>query len=134
MSRLHFHPIKGQACQILRDILSMPEISSCCQDVLPVIRLACEEIVVNIASYAYPDEAEGFLDVEVVKTDRLVIRFEDGGIPFNPLEQNDPDTELPWNMRQIGGLGIFLTIRKMDAVNYAYEDGRNVLTIEKIIA
>ena len=42
----------------------------------------------------------------------------------------------PWNdrkQRRIGGLGIFLVIKKMDAVHYAYEDNHNVLTIEKNI-
>ena len=64
---------------------------------------------------------------------RIVIRFKDGGIPFNPLERPKPDTKLHWKQRRIGGLGIFLVIKKMDAVRYAYEDNHNVLTIEKNI-
>ena len=35
--------------------------------------------------------------------------------------------------RRIGGLGIFLVIKKMDDVRYAYVDNKNVLTVEKII-
>ena len=88
----------------------------------------------NVTSYAYPDDAEGYLNVEIFKTDsRIAIRFEDGGKPFNPLEQKMPDTKLSWNRRRIGGLGVFLVIKKMDAVSYAYEGGKNVLTIEKNI-
>jgi anti-sigma regulatory factor (Ser/Thr protein kinase) len=98
-----------------------------------VIRLACEEIVMNVTSYAYPKDADGFLDVEIKKTDRIIIRFTDGGVPFNPLELKMPDTTLSWKLRHIGGLGIFLVTKKMDDVRYEYLDNKNVLTIEKRI-
>lgn len=131
MSRLHFQPIKEQASQILEDILKSPEISSCTKDVVMKLKLACEEIVVNVTSYAYPEGSDGFLDVYIRKDDRIVIRFEDGGVPFNPLEREDPDTTLAWDERPIGGLGIFLVCSMMDDVRYAYENHKNVLTIEK---
>lgn len=133
MSKFHFQPIKGQAHQILKAILKSPEVSSCHLKATLTLRLACEEIIMNVTSYAYPEGSEGFMDVEIQKSDRIVIRFEDGGAPFNPLEQENPDTHLSWNKRRIGGLGIFLLRRKMDDVRYAYENGKNVLTIEKII-
>ena len=133
MSKLHFQPIKGQARQILSAILTSPEISSCSLKETMVLRLACEEIVMNVTSYAYPEDANGFLEVEIQKTDRVTIRFEDGGVPFNPLEQKMPNTKLSWKQRRIGGLGIFLIRRKMDDVRYVYEDYRNKLTIEKVI-
>lgn len=131
MSRLHFQPIKGQASKILEEILNSPEISSCTKDVVMKLKLACEEIVVNVTSYAYPEGSDGFLDVYIRKDDRIVIRFEDGGVPFNPLEHEDPDTTLSWDERPIGGLGIFLVCSMMDDVRYAYENHKNVLTIEK---
>ena len=65
--------------------------------------------------------------------DKFVIRFKDGGKPFNPLEQKKPDTKLSWMQRRIGGLGIYLVTKKMDNVHYAYVDNQNVLTIEKLI-
>ena len=106
MSEFHFQPIKGKAREILKAILQTPEVSSCSLKVGFVLR----------------------------KSDhRIVIRFKDGGIPFNPLERPKPDTKLHWKQRRIGGLGIFLVIKKMDAVRYAYEDNHNVLTIEKNI-
>ena len=102
------------------------------KDIL-AIRLACEEIVMNVTSYAYPETSDGFLDVEIQKTDRISIRFTDAGVPFNPLELKKPDTTLPWKLRHIGGLGIFLVIKKMDNVQYARVNNNNILTIEKII-
>lgn len=131
MSRLHFQPIKDQGSQILEEILKSPEISSCNKDVARKLKLACEEIVVNVTSYAYPEGSDGFLDVYIRKDDRIVIRFEDGGVPFNPLEHDNPDTTLSWDERPIGGLGIFLVRSMMDDVRYTYENQKNVLTIEK---
>jgi len=133
MSELHFQPIKGQARQILKAILNTPEISSCRMKEFLTLQLACEEIVVNITSYAYHEGSDGYLDVIIQKTDRIVIRFEDGGVPFNPLEHKSPDTTLPWKQRPIGGLGIFLLRHKMDDIHYEYVDNKNILTIEKVI-
>jgi len=134
VSELHFQPIKGKAREILKAILQTPEVSSCSPKDGFDLRLACEEIVVNITSYAYPDDDAGFIDIEIEKTtDRIIIRFKDGGVPFNPLEQKKPDTNMSWEQRDIGGLGIYLVIKKMDAVHYAYVDHQNVLTIEKMI-
>lgn len=133
MSEYHFHPIKGQAHTILRAILKSPELSSCHLKEALLLRLACEEIITNVTKYAYPEDSEGFLDVFIQKDERIVIRFEDGGIPFNPLEQEQYDTKLPWKERPIGGLGIFLIKNKMDDVHYAYRDQKNILTIVKAV-
>jgi anti-sigma regulatory factor (Ser/Thr protein kinase) len=149
MTELHFNPIKGKALEILRAILQTPEVSSCKLKDGMLLRLACEEIVMNITSYAYPagitcpttekpemahSEAcptTDYLYVEIDKKDgRIVICFKDGGIPFNPLEHKKPDTSLSWKQRPIGGLGIYLVLKKMDAVRYAYTENQNVLTIE----
>jgi anti-sigma regulatory factor (Ser/Thr protein kinase) len=132
MSELYFKPIKGRVLEILKAIQNTPEMTSCSREVVMILRLACEEVVMNIASYAYPDDEEGFIEVEIdKKDDRIVIIFKDGGVPFNPKDHEMPDTKLPLEQRRIGGLGIFLVISKMDDVRYAYVDNKNVLTIEK---
>lgn len=131
MSELYFKPIKGRVHEILKTIRNTPEMTSCSREVVMILRLACEEVVMNIASYAYPDDEEGFIEVEIdKKDDRIVIIFKDGGVPFNPKDHKMPDTKLPLEQRRIGGLGIFLVISKMDDVRYAYVDNKNVLTIE----
>ena len=133
MSTFHFQPIKGQAREILTAILKSPEVASCNLKETLALRLACEEIVMNVTTYAYPEGVDGFLDVTIRKTDRIEIRFEDGGVPFNPLEQIAPNTKLSWKKRRVGGLGIFLLRYKIDDVRYIYENHKNVLTIEKVI-
>ena len=97
--------------------------------------LAVEEIFVNISSYAYHPEV-GLAEVGVdVNGDpsTVTIRFLDQGRPFNPLEKPDADITLSAQEREIGGLGILLVKKIMDQVDYAYENGRNILTIKKEI-
>ena len=97
------------------------------------IRLAVEEIFVNIASYAYPSgkgEAEilcGFLP----DPERIRICISDSGIVFDPLAKEDADTSEEALMAREGGLGILLVKSMMDSVRYVRRDGRNVLTVEK---
>lgn len=55
----------------------------------------------------------------------------DGGKPFDPTKKTDPNVTLSAEERQIGGLGIFMTKKMMDDVNYEYIDGKNILTLKK---
>jgi anti-sigma regulatory factor (Ser/Thr protein kinase) len=49
------------------------------------------------------------------------------------LKQEDPNTHLPAEEREIGGLGIFMVKKTMDDITYEYKDGQNILTIKKNI-
>jgi uncharacterized protein (TIGR02172 family) len=97
------------------------------------ISVAVEEIFVNIASYAYrPDKGNATVRVEVSGDPVCVtITFVDHGVPYDPLERDDPDVTLSADDREIGGLGIFMTKRIMDNVAYEYKDGQNILTLKK---
>jgi len=99
------------------------------------IDIAIDEIFNNIASYAYnPEVGPAIVRVEVVENPLAVtITFVDNGIPFNPLEKADPDTTLSLEERGIGGLGIFMVKKTMDAITYDYKDGQNILMIKKNI-
>ena len=133
MRRLRFQPIAGRTEEIIDAILQTEEVASCGK-ALYAVHLVCEELVVNVVSYAYPPGAEGYLVVEIERTDTcLTIRFRDGGVAFNPLEKEMPDVSLPLEERPIGGLGIFLTLQMMDDVSYERVQDENVLTIKKEI-
>lgn len=99
------------------------------------IDIAIDEIVNNIASYAYaPDEGDLTVLFEADEAQRkAAITFIDSGIPFNPVEMKDPDVTLGVEERGIGGLGIYLVKKTMDDVIYQYGDGKNILRIEKKI-
>lgn len=100
------------------------------------IDVAIDELFSNITRYAYEKgEGKATVRLEVLEDPRTVcITFIDNGRPFNPLERQAPDTSLPLDRRPIGGLGIFITKKLMDAVEYKYQDGQNILQIRKIIA
>ena len=97
------------------------------------ISVCVEEVFVNIAHYAYPDKigtAEVRVDVNPEEKS-IVICFMDNGIPFDPLEKEEPDVSLPAEQRQIGGLGIYMVKKLSDELSYEYADGWNVLTLKK---
>jgi sigma-B regulation protein RsbU (phosphoserine phosphatase) len=95
------------------------------------IDIAVEEVFVNIANYAY-EGGSGAVVISISATDRATIKFEDSGKPYNPLEQADPDLEKSPADREIGGLGIYLVKKIMDAVEYSRSEGKNILVISKI--
>lgn len=78
------------------------------EDTFRWILLAVEEIFVNVANI-------------------------DRGVPFNPLEKEKPDLTLGVQERNVGGLGIHLVKQCMDQISYEYKDGKNRLTIVKIL-
>ena len=95
------------------------------------IDVAVEELFVNVASYAYAP-GTGPITLRVEPEDGAVaITLVDRGTPYDPLEKADPDVTLSAEDRQIGGLGIFMVKKSMDAMEYRREDGCNILTIRK---
>ena len=100
------------------------------------IDVAIDEIFSNIARYSY-SETKGTATVRVdVEEDPLsiIITFIDQGYPYNPLSKEMPNTiGLPAKKRPIGGLGLFMVKKTMDAISYTYEKGQNILKIRKKI-
>ena len=99
------------------------------------INVAIDELLANIASYAYSTgTGEVTVRFEFEADSRTVaITFIDSGIPYDPLAKPDPDVTLGVEKRDVGGLGIFLVKKTMDDMTYARQDGRNMLTIRKRI-
>ncbi|MBR2700016.1 MAG: ATP-binding protein [Clostridia bacterium] len=99
------------------------------------IDVAVDEIFSNIAQYAYgPKGGSAAIRLEFDEADRTVrITFIDSGTAYNPLTKADPDVTLSAEERDIGGLGIFLVKKTMDAMKYRRENNRNMLTIHKRI-
>lgn len=98
--------------------------------------VAVEEIFVNIAHYAYPPDQTGWALIRCqVEQDplRIQVQFVDGGVPFNPLAKKDADITLSAEERNIGGLGILMVKRSMDAADYVYSGGNNILTLTKYL-
>ena len=97
------------------------------------VQLAVDEIFTNIATYAYGAEG-GKVEITFSCEDGTAqITFADNGIPYDPLQKDDPDLTLSPEDMQVGGLGIFIAKNNMDAISYRYENNRNILTMSKNI-
>ncbi len=104
-------------------------------DALFTAEIVLEEMTTNTIKYGYEDACEHTIDVHISVTgSRLEIRITDDGHPFNPLDLPVPDTTLPADERPIGGLGIHFVRNLADSLDYAREDGRNVVTVIKTFA
>lgn len=99
------------------------------------IDIAIDELFGNIAHYAYkPDVGPATVRVEVQENPlAVIITFIDNGIPYDPLSNSDPDISLSADEREIGGLGIYMVKKTMDAISYEYKNGQNILTVRKNI-
>ena len=125
--------------EALSDILGfvdlMLEKYECPMKIQTAICVAIEEVFVNVARYAY-ENGEGDVTLEIgfdKESRNITFRMRDKGVPFDPLKKPDPDITLSAEEREIGGLGIFITKKTMDTVEYTYENGENTLTMIKKI-
>ena len=98
------------------------------------IKLAVEEAVVNVMTYAYAPGQSGDVTIEAASNNvRMKFTIIDSGKPFDPTVQAEVDTTLSAKQRNIGGLGIHIIRQNMDSINYERIDGHNVLTLRKKI-
>ena len=134
MIKKRFNPITDRSSEIVAFLMASPDMPQD-EDLRFKIELSIEEAVENVVQYAY-EGGIGWLEAGTSLDNKsliLTIELRDAGVPFNPLEKEEPDTGLTAEEREIGGLGIFLVRKTMDGMEYRREDGRNILTIRKKI-
>jgi len=91
-----------------------------------------DDLLNNVISYGFNDEQRHFIDVRLELTaNSLIASIADDGVPFNPLTEATPDTQLSIEDRQIGGLGIHIVINMVDDISYQRTADKNVLTLTK---
>ena len=98
--------------------------------------LTVEELVTNCIKYGYAavDTTDKGIDVAIsIVGGELRIILSDDAAPFDPLAQAAPDLSLPIEERPIGGLGIHMLRQMSTGFAYAFENGRNVVTITKLL-
>jgi serine/threonine-protein kinase RsbW len=115
---------RAQAIQLIVDVCRAHALSL---DVEHSVVSAFGEAFNNVCVHSYRG-GEGDVAIEVeLEPDRLLVRLRDRGVGFDPSAVRAPDLEaLPE-----GGLGIFIMMRAMDDVRWYYEDGENVVALEK---
>ena len=88
--------------------------------------IVADEIYSNIVNYSGAKNASVSCRVDDGK---LYMTFTDDGIPYNPLDAENPDITASAEQREIGGLGIFMVKKMTESMEYAYEDNKNILKL-----
>lgn len=90
--------------------------------------LSTDEICSNILKYSNAKEVMVHCSTN---EEEISISFADDGVAYNPIDANEPDIYADLSQRKMGGLGIHVVKNIMDSMSYAYQNGNNVLTIQK---
>ena len=96
------------------------------------VNLALDELLTNIVSYGYTDDAAHTIEIAVRRDGgTLVVTIVDDSVEYDPRQVPETDTDAPLHERDPGGLGLLLVNTMMDSVDYRREDGRNVTILTK---
>jgi anti-sigma regulatory factor (Ser/Thr protein kinase) len=110
----------------------------CSAELIQDIHLVLEEAVSNIIFYGYPDALEDQahrIDVDFTFEQHcLLLEIRDDAAAFDPLSAPEPDLDIPFEEREIGGIGIHLVKSLMDELVYARIGHQNVLTMKKFLS
>ncbi|MBF0243760.1 MAG: ATP-binding protein [Planctomycetes bacterium] len=104
-----------------------------CADII----LAVDEAISNVMEHSLSEKDSHenlsiFIDMRVDKKS-IKITIQDPGTSFNPLTLKAPDLGRHIRSGNRGGLGVYIIKKIMDSLSYEYADGRNCLTLEKIL-
>jgi serine/threonine-protein kinase RsbW len=127
--------LKNDASELERVMTYVSEI--CRQRAIPPdveydLNLALDEMIINVATHAYPQGEEHSFTLQVAMDSReFVARIEDDGKEFDPTEYPNPDLDAPLEERKEGGLGIYLVRQIMTSIEYRRVGGKNVVTLRK---
>lgn len=98
------------------------------------IDLILEELFTNVVNHGFNDDKDHDIQLDLsCDDDRLKIRMEDDGKPFDLTEQKAPDTRCALERRYIGGLGVHLIKHFIDECKYFREKGKNIVVLEKYL-
>lgn len=100
-----------------------------------LLNLSLDELVTNIISYAWDDDEEHLIQVEIQRKNETVIAtIQDDGKAFNPFEDaQPPDLTSSIEQRKTGGLGVHFVKETMSNWKYFRENKYNIVTLEKEI-
>ena len=105
------------------------------QRIIYDISLCLDELITNIISYGFKDEAKHIIEIQFhLKEHEIKLVFIDDGIAFDPELKEDP-VHLKHSVeeRPIGGLGIYLVKKLMDIIKYKRVEDKNILTLTKFL-
>ena len=100
--------------------------------VIESVLLALEELLVNIVTHGYHDEHCHTIAVMLeLHGSHLSVEITDDGMAFDPRTVPAPNFAMSLDERPIGGLGVWLTLKMMDEIDYRREGLLNKLRLVK---
>ena len=110
------------------------KVNNLSKDNLFDLNLTLDELVTNIITYGFSADDENLIYISILKNDnKIEIKLEDEGMEFNPLNEKEPEIGVALEDREIGGLGIYFVKKKMNEIHYERANGKNILTMVKVI-
>ena len=129
--------LKNQLTELDRIAIKIEEISeqwNIPPKVSMELNLVIEELFTNVVFYAWDDQSEHEILLELTMTgpDVVQVRLTDDGKPFNLLEKKVDDVfDKPLEERKIGGLGIHFVREMMSEVLYQRSDNKNIVILTR---
>jgi anti-sigma regulatory factor (Ser/Thr protein kinase) len=97
------------------------------------VDFALEEIFTNMVKYNPDGKHDVSINLDKLG-DRLRITLTDFDVePFDVSKAEEPRIDVPLEERDVGGLGLHLTRKMMDDVDYEYVDRRSIITLTKML-
>jgi anti-sigma regulatory factor (Ser/Thr protein kinase) len=90
----------------------------------PMVDFALEELFTNMVKYSPMGIADVRIDVAAVDGGLEVAMTDYGVAPFDVTRAPDANVDAPIERREPGGLGLHVTRRLVDSLQYAYDDRR----------
>jgi serine/threonine-protein kinase RsbW len=85
------------------------------------IQMAVDEACTNIIEHAYGGEGKGQIRLTcAAKKDGLHVVIYDKGIPFDPTQVPELNTQAPLEERPLGGMGLFFIRNLIDRVEFKF--------------
>ena len=96
--------------------------------------LMLDELLTNVAMHAYQGQG-GPIDVEVefIAPARLRAVMRDHGPAYDPTAHKSPDTEVPMEEREFGGLGVHFVKQLADQFVYRRDGDVNEVIVSRVL-
>ena len=94
------------------------------------LNLILEELFTNTINHGHRGDCDSHIWIALsAGSSETIVNYSDEAPPFNPLAMAKAQLDVPLDEREIGGLGVHLTIELTSASDYAYLYGRNRLRL-----
>jgi phosphoserine phosphatase len=90
----------------------------------PPVDFVLEELFTNVVKYGQPSATQVRLEMAAIPDGVEVTLVEPDAKPFDPTQAPDADIDAPLEGRTPGGLGIHLSRRLVDTLEYHYDEAR----------